>query len=101
MEGLVFSVCFTAVLILGVGIPVGLIVPRLMLPGQLAQIEQLRKDAAKVDATAANEVLGQVAKLNQAIAVAKRYRGIWWSRIFVPRPWEDVEEIPMPQARKG
>jgi len=82
MDGFVLAFCYAGILISGVRIPIGLIVPRLMLPGQLAQTEQSRKDAERVEATAAHEVMGQVAKLNQAIAAAKRYRGIRWSRIF-------------------
>jgi len=92
---LIFLACVFAI---GGILVVGFIVARLQFPGQLAQIEQLRRDSAKVQASASHEVMGQVAKCNQAIASAKRYRALWWSGWLVPKGWDDVQEISMPSA---
>ena len=91
-----FLVVGTILLVSGL---VTAIVNRMLFPGQLAEIEQLRRDAAGLEATASHEVMGQVAKCNQEIASCKRYRGIWWSAVFYPKQWEEVQEIEMPRAR--
>ncbi len=67
-------------------------------PGQLAQIEQLRKDVNSQlvqDSSSTNmeDVLGQVTQWNQIIAAIKQYNQYWWSDILYPDKWNDVEFI--------
>ena len=74
-----------------------ILVRNLALPGQLAAIEQLRKDVVSVGALQSHDVIGQVTKWNQQIAANKRYRQLWWSRLLVSPGWENIHEIQIPQ----
>jgi hypothetical protein len=68
----------------------------LAVPGQLAAIEQLREDVKRVADSQSEDVIGQVTQWNQEIRSAKRYREIWWGRMFTPDEWESVEVITIP-----
>lgn len=81
----------------GVSLAVIMLVFRLSCPGDIAAIEQLRVDVSRIQEAASHEVLGQVTKWNQTIAMYKRYRGLWWSRLFVPSAWDAVREITVPK----
>ena len=63
------------------------------LPGEIAQIEQLRKDAGRIGMAAGEDVMGQVTQWNQDIASNQRYLRVWWGRIVTPRGWADVRTI--------
>ena len=69
---------------------------RLTFPGQLASIEQLRKDAARVSAASSEDVIGQVTAINQTIASNRRYNSMWWSDILIPDGWDAIEPIEVP-----
>ncbi len=70
---------------------------RLSFPGQMASIDQLRRDVAEIEKNQSHEVLAQVTKWNQEIASAKKYRAIWWAKIVVPAGWDRVELINIPK----
>ncbi|MFH2046523.1 MAG: hypothetical protein ABIK92_15405 [Pseudomonadota bacterium] len=69
---------------------------RLKFPGQLASIEQLKNDIQRVGNKQSHEVIAQVTKWNQAIASAKKYRTLWWAKIFFASGWEHINEIKIP-----
>ena len=66
---------------------------RLSLPGELAEIESIRHDAALVTPGSDEGVLRLVAEKNAAIAIYQRQNAIWWSDWLVPDEWDSVEPI--------
>jgi len=68
------------------------------LPGAVAEIEQLRHDAANVSPATAEDVIGQVTAWNQKIVSYQRYNQIWWSGWAIPDGWDDIKTIPVPVA---
>jgi hypothetical protein len=66
------------------------------LPGELAQIEQLRSDARKVRDPNSEDVVGQIAEVNRTIASNKKYNRMWWSAWAIPDAWDDVQLIEVP-----
>ena len=70
---------------------------RLSFPGQIASIDQLRRDVANLEKVQSNEVIAQVTKWNQEIASAKVYRTLWWAKLFTPAGWEKVDLIDIPK----
>lgn len=77
---------------------IGLIrgIQELSVPGEIAKIEQLRKDMGRVASGENEDVIGQVTQWNQEIMSAKRYRMVWWGRICTPEEWESVNVIEIP-----
>jgi len=71
-------------------------IQELLIPGQLAKIEQLREDVVRVGSGANRNVIGQVTQWNQEIRAAKRYRMVWWGRLWKPEEWESVDVIKIP-----
>ena len=67
------------------------------LPGQLAEIESLRRDAALVDEARAEDVIGQVTHWNQTISNFQAYDRTWWMGWTVPDEWQAVELIAIPE----
>jgi hypothetical protein len=68
-----------------------------MVPGQFAEIEQLRRDAAVVDPAQAEDVIGQVTEWNRVIASNQAYNDVFLISIFIPDEWDTVELIEVPQ----
>ena len=69
---------------------------RLTFPGELSEIEQLRKDAGKVSAASSEDVVGQVTAWNQKIASYQAYNRMWWSDVIIPDGWDQVRPIEVP-----
>lgn len=65
----------------------------LSFPGEQAEIEQLRSDAAKIDTNSSEDVAGQVAEVNRKIASMQKYNKLWYSALLVPNEWENIEPI--------
>ena len=55
------------------------------MPASLAKIEQLRSDAAHVDPTQAEDVIGQVTVWNQTIRENQALNATWWAGWLIPR----------------
>lgn len=70
---------------------------RLTFPAEVAQIEQLRQDAAQVSAATAEDVIGQVTATNQNIVSYQAYNSMWWSGWLVPDGWDQIRRIPVPR----
>ena len=62
-----------------------------------AQIEQLRRDSAKVKAEVSEDVVGQVIATNQRIVKMQKYNNIFFVGWFVPNGWSQVEPIAVPE----
>lgn len=77
------------------------IINRLDLPGALAEIEQVRSDLQKVDATKAEDVAGQAVELNRKIVSNQRYNKLWWSGWAIPDEWDKVRIIEINNTVKG
>lgn len=69
---------------------------QMVLPGELAQIEQLRRDVQHVNIQQSEDVIGQVTKWNQVIMSNKQYNKIWWADLTIPDEWDNVELIEIP-----
>lgn len=67
------------------------------LPGDRAQIEQLRADSAHVDPAQAEDVIGQVTQWNQKIVSMQAYDDMFLIGIVIPDGWQDIEPIPVPR----
>ena len=72
---------------------------RTSFPGQIAQIDRLRVDAAQVESTVADHVAGQVIECNCFIKSRQRYNQMWWSDWVIPDGWNDVALIALPQQK--
>jgi len=57
------------------------------------EIEQLRKDAAKIDLSSSEDVMGKVADFNMKIKSNQYWNGVVWADIFIPDGWDDIREI--------
>lgn len=73
---------------------------RLSFPGDLAEIEQLRRDVQRVDAKNAEDVFGLAAKANQRIISNQAYNRLWWSDVFIPDGWDAIEVIEIPKGER-
>jgi hypothetical protein len=92
-------VVFVAVLVEGFALLVGgvaLAVNHAEMPGQLAQIEQLRTDVRRVDVAESEDVIGQVVQWNQHIRSQQRYNDVWWAAWSIPNRWDSVLPIELP-----
>jgi hypothetical protein len=67
---------------------------------EAAAIEQLRADAACIDLTISQDVMGQVAKVNQEIVGWQAYRKMWFSGL-INSGWDNVKLIPVPEKPKN
>lgn len=74
----------------------GAVVAQMTFPGDLAQIEQLRRDVQRVNVAQSEDVIGQVTKWNQVIMSNKQYNKIWWADLTIPDEWDNVELIEIP-----
>lgn len=70
-----------------------IIISRLIFPGEISKINSLRRDISVVSGIQANIVLEKAVKYNQKIKVYQTYNNIWWSDIFIPDGWENIESI--------
>lgn len=64
-------------------------------PGEVAQIEQLRKDVQKVSASGSEDVIGQATHWNQVIASYQRYNRTIFDPI-IPDGWDSIALIAIP-----
>lgn len=76
-----------------------MVVNRLQVGGEMAQIAALRGAAARVDPISAHDIYGQVSSTNQSIAENRWYRRQWWARDFVAAEWDTVASITIPTAQ--
>lgn len=67
------------------------------LPGHLADIEQLRQDAAGVDPQQAEDVIGQVAERNRWLAQTQALNDTWWFGWTIPDEYDTVPFIEVPR----
>jgi hypothetical protein len=71
------------------------------MPGQVAQIEQLRADVQRVDVAESEDVIGQVVQWNQHVRSKQRYNEAWWAGWAVPNKWDSVALIELPKRGAG
>lgn len=76
---------------------VAFLIEQTSLPGDLAQIEQLRADSKDLDPTQAEDVIGQITMWNQSIRQKQTLNDQWWAAIIIPDEWDDVKLIPVPR----
>lgn len=93
---LTFGLAILLACLLGIG-AIAWIGNHVALPGQLAEIEQLRADSAVVDLAQAEDVIGQVTQWNQDIATKRAWNDIWWAGWMIPDEWSSVELIEVPR----
>lgn len=67
------------------------------LPGNLADIEQLRTDASDVDPAQAEDVIGQVVEKNRWLAETQALNQTWWFGWTIPDDYDQVPFIEVPQ----
>ena len=63
---------------------------------RIAKIEQLRSDAAYVDPTQAEDVIGQVTETNQIIISNQVWNDSFWG-FLMPDEWDSVKVIEVPR----
>ena len=79
---------------------IGFVAERMVLPGELAEIETLRWAARDISVLESEDVMGQVAEMNRHIAIKQTYNQLWWSAWAIPNAWDNVEPIEI-LDRKG
>ena len=94
--GFVWMICVFALAIIYISLVVR---NELNFPGEVAQIEQLRSDSAKVSVQESEDVVGQITFWNQLIASNQRYNKIWWSHLVIPDGWDEIMPIPIPNRQ--
>lgn len=62
-----------------------------------AEIEQLRIDSRKVNGNGGENVIGQVARMNQKIMSNRASRKIRFVGWLTPKDWEEIQLIEMPK----
>lgn len=72
---------------------------RMEFPMTQARIEQLRTDAAHVDPSQAEDVIGQVVEANKQIREAQTCNQLWYCDFSEPDGWNYIALIPVPKAR--
>ena len=65
--------------------------------GAAAEIDQLRIDAAKVDLSESEDIMGQVTEMNREIKKNQAYNDRWWAAWAIPNGWDDLELIEIPE----
>jgi len=73
----------------------------LALPGILSEIEQVRADIQKVDASKAEDLVGQAVELNRQIVSNQQYNKLWWAAWAIPDGWDSVKTIEINNTVKG
>jgi len=63
----------------------------------IAEIEQLRKDVARVDLKNAEDVYGQAATMNRVITVNQARNKMFFYDQFIPDGWDNVKLIEIPE----
>lgn len=91
----VFIITVVTILLLGIALLV-VGINHLTTPGQIAAIEQLRKDVRRVDIAESEDVIGQVTQWNQKIASYQLYNQMWLTAWTVPDQWDSVQSIEIP-----
>jgi hypothetical protein len=76
------------------------IASRMTYPMDRAQFEQIRRDAADVDPSQAEDVIGQVVDANRRLANVKACNSTWYCDVTKPDAWNSVEQIPVPKLAK-
>jgi len=94
-----FVKLFTIVVLICTLMTFGIIIfgQQLDFPGRKVEIEQLRENAAQIDLRESEDVMGQVVETNQKIRSAQEYNNHWWSCLFIPNGWDEIELIPIPE----
>lgn len=72
---------------------------KITFPVDQARIEQLREDAAQIDQNS-EDVVGQIAQVNQEIKKKQALNDIFFLSLQVPNEWDDVELIKLPDSTK-
>jgi len=98
--GTVGSIAVVVALALALMLGIGKAVNGLSFPGYVVRIDQLRSDVESVSAAESEDVIGQVTEANQQIRSMRRYRELWWAKHMLPKGWDDIEVITMPQRGK-
>ena len=92
------------VIMLLIGVIIVLFVPfieeRATLPGDLAQIEQLRKDSVDMQCSIGEDIAGQITQWNQAIVRNRANNQLWYRAWLVPDEWDKVELIALPECNQ-
>ena len=84
------------VLVLGVVLSgVAFVVCRVESFSDLAKLDRLRIDAARVSGCESEAVYGRVAEMNGSISLWKAQNRIWWLGWCVPDVWGGVEYLEM------
>ena len=65
----------------------------LSFPGEIAQIESLRSQVQNRYINEKDHVFSEIVENNMQIESNKKYRTLWWSKLFLPSGWDDVEPI--------
>jgi hypothetical protein len=68
-------------------------------PGEIAGIEQIRKDTNLINPESAEGIYRLAAEANKGIASNQAYNKIWWSAMLVPDKWDKVEFIIIPSSK--
>ena len=65
------------------------------MPSNIAQIEQVRHDAALVDPVQGERVIGQAVEWNQTIRSNQVNNSLWWAGWAVSDQWDSIKLIPV------
>ena len=99
-ENLSFFIAI-AVMVLGLALLIGGgvvgLANRLEFPIALSRVEQLRTDAADVDAAQAEDVIGQVVETNRRIAAKHACNRTWYCDWLETDKWNSVALISVPK----
>ena len=68
-------------------------VNHLTFPGEIASIETLRSSVQDKHINEKDHIFSAVVECNRNISSTKKYRKIWWSKLFLPKGWDSVEPI--------
>jgi hypothetical protein len=98
-DWMIFWILFGTVALIASVPVVGAIGAAYNFPAELADIEQLRKDAAEVDGRASEDVIGQVTQVNRRIATLQQQNKMLLYAWAVPDGWDKVEMIPVPKEK--
>jgi len=61
--------------------------------GEIAQIESLRSQVQNRYINEKDHVFSEIVENNMQIESTKKYRTLWWSKLFLPSGWDDVQPI--------
>jgi hypothetical protein len=63
------------------------------LPAEIADIEQLREDAFRVNIQESEDIKGQVVEVNRQIQRNRAYNNMFIIGLAIPDKWEEIELI--------